>query len=128
MAEAWSSAVATAILDCYFNATNLTAPANVYIKLHTGAPGAAAAGNAATETTRKAISSAAASGGTVTSDAAITWVAIAGSQDATHFSVWDHVSAGNFLISGVVTANAYVAGDTLTIAVGDFDVVETIAS
>lgn len=121
MATGFSSTVANAILDCYFNASNITAPANVYFKLHTGDPGASAATAAATETTRKQISCSAASGGAITSDGALTWTSIAGSEDATHFSVWDHVSAGNFILSGTITANAYVAGDTLTIATGDFD-------
>ena len=106
MALGFSAAVANAILDCYFNATNITAP--------TTAP--------ATETTRKAISSAVASGGAVTSDAALTWTNVAGSEDYTHFSVWTDITAGSFVLSGTVTANAVTAGDTFTIAVGDFDV------
>lgn len=128
MAEGISSYLANAILDAIGNATNYTAPATLYIKLHTAAPGAAGTSNAATETTRKAVSCSAAASGAITSDADIVWTSIAGSQDATHFSLWDHVSAGNFLGSGTITANAYTAGDTFTIPTGDFDLSFTIAS
>lgn len=128
MAESISATVANAILDCYFNATNITAPANVYLKLHIGAPGSAGTANAATETTRKAISCSAASGGAITTDADITWTNIGGSQDATHFSVHTDPTAGNFIGSGTITANAYTAGDTYTIPAGDLDISFTIAS
>jgi uncharacterized membrane protein YgdD (TMEM256/DUF423 family) len=104
------------------------AVAAVYVKLHVGDPGAAATANAATETTRKEASFSAASAGTLTSDAALTWTNIAGSQDATFFSAWDNVSAGNFLFSGTVTANAYTAGDTFTISSGALTVSLTVAS
>lgn len=107
------------ILDVLFNNTAFGAVAAVYIKLHTGDPGDAGANNAATETTRKSVSFAAASGGSIASDAQIQWTNIAGSQDATHFSLWDDVSAGNCLFTGTITANAYTAGDTFTIASGD---------
>ena len=104
------------------------AVAAVYVKLHVGDPGAAATANAATETTRKEASFSAASSGTLTSDTALTWTNIAGSPDATFFSAWDNVSAGNFLFSGTVTANAYTAGDTFTISSAALTVSLTVAS
>lgn len=109
------------LLDVVFNNTAFGAVANVYIKLHTGDPGDDGTANAATETTRKEITVAAASGGTIASDAAVTWTSISGSQDATHFSLWDASSAGNCLFTGTITANSVVAGDTFTIAIGDLD-------
>lgn len=112
-----SSYLEDRILDAVGNNTSL-AIADVYVKLHTGDPGEAGTSNAATETTRKAVSFAAASGGSIASDADISWTNISGSQDATHFSLWDHLSAGNCLWTGTVTANAYIAGDTVTIASG----------
>lgn len=41
MAEGLAAATANAILNCYFRATNITAPAEVWVQLHTGVPGAA---------------------------------------------------------------------------------------
>lgn len=128
MAVGLLASVANSLLDALGNATNYTAPTANYIKLHIGDPGASAAANAATETTRKAVSWAAASGGSMASDAAISWTNISGSEDATHFSVWDAATVGNFLFSGTVTSNAYVAGDTLTIASGSLTASFTVAA
>jgi hypothetical protein len=127
MATGISSYLANAWLDAIGNNTSF-AVATVYVKLHVGDPGANGTSNAATETTRKEASFAAASTGSIASDAAITWTNIAGSQDATHFTAWDNISAGNFLFSGTITANAYTAGDTFTISSGALTVSLTLAS
>lgn len=127
MAVGLASGVADSILDAIFNATAYSVT-NVYIKLHTGDPGAAGTSNAASETTRKAVSCSASSGGAITSDADISWTSISGSQDATHFSLWTDAAAGTFILSGTITANAYIAGDTYTIPTGDFDASFSIAS
>lgn len=118
MAVGLATATANSILDAIGNATAYSIAGGVYIKLHIGDPGASATANAATETTRKAVSFGAAASGSMANDAAVTWTNIAGSQDATHFSLWDNVSAGNFVASGTITANAYTAGDTYNIAIG----------
>lgn len=128
MAVGLKASVANSLLDALGNATNYTAPTANYIKLHIGDPGASAASNAATETTRKSVSFAAASGGSMATDADITWTNISGSEDATHFSIWDAAAAGNFLWSGTITANAYTAGDTYTIASGGMTASFTVAA
>jgi len=127
MATGVSSYLANAWLDAVGNATSFSV-ATVYVKLHVSDPGPNGTNGAATETTRKAASFSAASSGSLTSDAAITWTNISGSQDATHFTAWDNVSAGNFLFSGTITANAYSAGDTFTISSGALTVSLTLAS
>ena len=127
MATGISGYLANQWLDALGN-NDTFAVTNVYVKLHVGDPGAAATANAATETTRKEASFSAASSGALTSDAALTWTNISGSQDATHFSAWDNLTAGNFLFSGTVTANAYTAGDTFTIASTSLTVSLTVAS
>ena len=127
MATGISAYLANAWLDALGNATSFSV-ATAYVKLHTGDPGANGTSNPATETTRKSASFAAASGGSIASDAAVTWTNIAGSEDATHFTVWDNMSAGNFLFSGTITGNPYTAGDTYTIASGNLTASLTIAS
>ena len=122
-----SNYLAHKCLDAVGNATAYSA-ANVYVKLHIGDPGANGTANAATETTRKSVSFSAASTGGLTSDADLSWVNIAGSEDATFFTVWDNLSAGNFLFSGTVAGNAYTAGDTFTIPSGSLTVSLTLAS
>ena len=127
MATGISSYLADELLDAVGNNSSFAVGA-VYVKLHTGDPGANGTGNPATETTRKAASFGASSAGTLTSDADITWTNIAGSQDATFFTAWDNLSAGNFLFSGNINGNAYTAGDTYVIPSGSLTVSLTIAS
>lgn len=127
MAVGMSTYLANAWFDALGNATSFSVT-TVYIQLHTADPGAAGTTSVATETTRKAVSFGAASSGAISNDADISWTNIAGSQDATHFSLWDASTAGNFLGSGTITANAYTAGDTYTIPTGDLDLSLTVAS
>jgi len=105
-----------ALLESLRNAS--AAVANVYIKLHVGDPGEAGTGNPATETTRKAVTFAAASSGSMATSATIEWTNVAGSEDFTHFTLWDHITAGNCLWIGDVTANPVTAGDTFQISSG----------
>ena len=99
-----------------------------FIQLHVADPGAAGTTSVATETTRKAVTFSAASAGSMTTTADITWTGIAGSQDATHFTIWNASSAGTFKFSGTITANAYTAGDTFTISTGSLTLTVTPAS
>jgi hypothetical protein len=122
-----SNYLANKFLDAVGNATAYSS-ANVYVKLHIGDPGANGTANAAIETTRKSVSFSAALTGGLTSDADVSWESIAGSEDATFFTVWDNLTAGNFLFSGTVAGNAYTAGDTFTIPSGSLTVSLTLAS
>jgi hypothetical protein len=121
MAEGLAAGVANSNLDSIL-------ASYPWIKLHTGAPGAAGTANAATETTRKQATWAAASGGASTTTNELSWTNVAGSEDYTHYSAWSASSAGMFGHSGTITANAVTAGDTFTIPVGGLDVAFTIAS
>lgn len=127
MAHGLASATANAILNCYWNQTNITAPTAIWIQLHVGDPGASGTSNVATETTRKDITSvmAAASAGAVTSDTLVSWTNVAGTEDFTHFAVFSASSAGTFYWSGTITANSVTAGDTFNLAVGDIDIALT---
>ena len=127
MATGISAYLANAWMNALGNATSFSVT-TAYVKLHVGDPGSAGTSNAATETTRKAVSFAAASNGALASDADVTWTNIAGSQDATHFTAWDNATTGNFLFSGTITGNAYTAGDTYTISSGGLTVSLTVAS
>jgi hypothetical protein len=127
MATGMSAYLANSLLNALGNNTAY-AVTNVYVKLHVGDPGAAGTSNAATETTRKAVSFAGASTGSIASDADVTWTNISGSQDATFFTAWDSLTTGNFLFSGTITGNPYTAGDTYTISSGSFVTSLTVAS
>ena len=122
MSYGLSSAFANAVLDCLCNATNITAPAGFYLKLHTGDPGASGTANAATETTRKSCSMAAASGGTITNDADVVWTAVAATETYAAVSFWDASSGGTFYGSkNLEVAAAVTAGISFTIRTGDVD-------
>lgn len=129
MAEGLAAATANSILNALCRNTAWTQPSAVYVKLHIGAPGASATANAATNTTRQqATFGTAASGGSLANTVAVTWTNVAGSEDYTHFSAWDASTAGNFLFSGAVTANAVTSGDTFTIPIGSLTTSLAIAS
>ena len=127
MATGLSSYLANKWLDALGNATAFFV-VTPYVKLHIGDPSSAGTANPATETTRKLASFAVAASGALASDADISWTNIAGSEDATHFTCWDALVAGNFLFSGTITANPYTAGDTYTISAGQLAVSLTLAS
>ncbi len=90
--------------------------ANVYVKLHLGAPGETATANAAAETTRVEATFNAASGGAVALTATVSWTSVSTTETVTHVSLWDNLTAGNALAHGALGASvALTAGD-------DFDI------
>lgn len=121
MATGASAARANAAIDA-------AVALGTWIKLHVGDPGAAGTANAAVETTRKQATFGAASAGVAVTTADLTWTSIAGSEDATHFSMWTASTAGTFLWSGTITANAYTAGDTYTATTGNVSLSISIAA
>ena len=103
-----------ALLDT-LDGTSYSASAT-YLKLHTGAPGEDATGNAATETSRKQVTFSAASGGSKVSDATVTWTNVSTTEAYTHWSMWDAATGGNALWYGALSSTASVtAGDTFEI-------------
>jgi hypothetical protein len=123
MALGLAAATANAIMNGLCRNTAWTQPAAVWVKLHIGDPGSAATANAASNTTRvQATFGTAASGGAVSNTAAIDWTSVPTAEDYTHFSAWDASTAGNFLFSGTITANAVAVGDNFSIPIGDCDV------
>lgn len=130
MPTGFAAAVSTALLDAIGNAANYTAPTAFWMKLHIGDPGAAGTSNPATETTRQQVSFGAASGGAISNDADIAWTGLATGDpdDYTHWSAWTDVSAGSFICSGTITANAVSDGDNFTIPAGDLDLSLSTAS
>jgi hypothetical protein len=103
--------------------TAFTAPTNTYVKLHTADPGAAGTTAASANTTRVIIAWSAASAGsksiTTTLPSWASWAS--GNETLTHISVWDNLTAGNFLYSVALTASKAVTnGDTFTLATHSF--------
>jgi hypothetical protein len=129
MAEGLSVAQANAYLNSLCRGTAYTPPAGVFVKLHVAAPGAAGTANPAGNTTRVAATfGTAAAGGAISNTAAIDWTSVSTAEDYTHFTAWDASTAGNFLFSGTITANAVAVGDNFSIPIGDCDVTLAVAS
>lgn len=129
MAVGLAPATANAILDALCRSVAWSEPAELWVKLHIGDPGADGTANAATETTRKqATFGTAASAGSISNTLAMAWTSVAGSEDYTHASVWDASTAGTFVFSGTITADAVTATNTFTIDVGGITVSLAVAA
>ena len=128
MALGMAQYLANNLFDAIGNATNFNV-ATPYIQLHTADPGASGTTAVATENTRKLISFAGAAGGTITSDTAITWTSVAGTETFSHYSVFDAATVGNFLWSdALVSSVAVTIGDDFSIASGDVDLAFNLAA
>jgi hypothetical protein len=112
------------------NGTTMTKPAAIYVKLHTGDPGASGTANAATETTRQQLVSASTiTTGSLANTAAIQWLNVSTSETYTHFSIWDASTAGNCWQTGNIDPDvAVVSGNTFTIAIGGITISPTLAA
>lgn len=102
--------------------TAFSAPATVYVQLHTGDPGAVGTTAASAETTRAAVSWNAASAGSKAMSGTLEWAAwSAGTETISHISIWDATSAGNFLWSGALSSSKTV-NDTDTLQITSLSV------
>jgi len=104
-------------------ATAFTAPTNTYIKLHTGDPTSAGAGSPSANTTRVVLAWGSAAAGVKAIVATLpSWAAWAsGSETLSHGSVWDNLTAGNFLYSFAFTTPKPVTnGDTVNLTAHSF--------
>lgn len=103
-----------------------------WIKRHVGVPGAAAAGNPSTVTTRLQITWGAASTGggnaSISNTAAIEWTNESTAQDHSHYSLWTAATAGTPGQTGTITANAVQVGDTFRIPVGGIVITKPVAT
>jgi hypothetical protein len=99
--------------------TTFTAPANTYVGLHTGDPGASGTANVSSVTTRPVLAWNAAASGSKTISNTPSWTSWAGTspETVTDVSVWSASSAGTFYFSVQLTASKTVqTGDTLTLS------------
>lgn len=123
MAVGLASGIANAILDALCRSVAWSEPAEFWVKLHTGDPGAAGTANAAGETTRKQATFSAAAGGAITNSVALEWTGVSTTETYTHVSFWSASAAGTFLGSDDLAASKSVdAADDFTIPAGDLDV------
>lgn len=123
MAEGLSVAQANAFLNSLCRGAAYTPPSALWVKLHTGAPGAAGTSNAAGNTTRKqATFGTNANAALISNTVAVSWTNVGTAEDYTHCSVWDAETNGSFVGSGAITANAVQVGDDFDLPIGDLDI------
>lgn len=123
MAVGLAAAIANSILDALYRSVAWSEPAAVWVKLHTGDPGAAGTSNAFGDTTRQQATFSAASAGAITTSAAVEWTNLSAAGTISHISFWDASTAGTFLQSDDLASSRTVAiGDNFTIPAGDIDV------
>jgi len=113
MSTGWSVAAANAALDALVTAYPHT-------KFHVGDPGAAGTSNAASNTTRYALTWGAAALGAKANSVAGGVTNAPAAEDYTHFSQWSSAgpAGGNFGASGTITANPVAIGDDAQFAIG----------
>lgn len=124
----FSNAVEAAILDCYFNQTNITAPTAIYLALFSSAPDDAGAGG--TELSgngyaRVDVTAAfsAASGGAVTNSAAIDFPTASGAWSAAvAWGLYTASSGGTYLFGDSCSLGTLSSGQFHRIPAGDLDV------
>ena len=94
-----------------------TAPTAIYIKLHTGDPGASAATAAAAgSTTRVAATFSAASGGAIALSNSPQWTNGGTSETLSHISAWDAATSGNPLWTAALSASQpWASSNTFTL-------------
>ena len=119
MATGLATGQVNSMLDALARGVDYPGNSAVYVKLHTGDPGAAGTANAAGNTTRQQATFAAASGGANASNADVVWTNVNTAETYSHVSYWTASSGGTFLGSAPLTASKLVAvGDTFTIPTG----------
>jgi len=109
--------LANKVLDGITRTGSFPTAGTLYVKLHTGDPGASAAANASAVTTRQSATfGSAASGGVATMTNQPSW-SMTTSESISHISLWDASSAGNCLWTGALTggAKAVANGDTFNL-------------
>mgnify|MGYP000925297399 CR=1 FL=1 len=113
MALGASATHANAIVNV-LRGIDYTGIAGLYVKLHTGDPGAAGTANASAVTTRNQLTLAAPSGGSASLSALAAYNMTA-TETISHFSLWTSATTGTFIGSGQLAAAKGVNnGDTLT--------------
>lgn len=98
--------------------SNFTAPASVFIQLHTGDPGANGTANiSAGSSTRVAATQTAPAAGQMTINGTLPqWTNGGTSETITHISAWTLAAGGSFQYSGALAVSkAWANGDTLTL-------------
>ena len=127
-----STYLRNALINAALRATNFTAPATVYVALHSGAPGATGSANELSGNgyARTAATFVSPTAGATSNSAEVAFPAATGSDwaSASYFSIWDAASAGNCLHladAAFTVPKTVQVGDNARFAIGALTVNET---
>lgn len=127
-----STPVANSILGLMLNGTAWPGYTTLYAQLHVGQPGPAGTANIAGETLRVTCGTAPEFGtptnGQCSNNNPITWTAVTTNETYTFVSLWTALTAGNFVVSGAISAQPVVVGNNFSIPVGGMVVSLPVAS
>jgi hypothetical protein len=109
--------IATAMVDSMLT-TLVTSPANTYVQLHTGPPGASGTTDVSSVTTREAVTWGSPSAGSVAASNEPEWTSWAGTNGEvdTDISFWTASTSGTFNMSIQLSSSVTMdTGDSLTL-------------
>ena len=123
----FSNYLETKVLDHVFGATAYTAPATLYLALHTANPAEDGSGTEVSTTGTAYARTAVAfttTGNTTSNTAAVEYAtATANFGTVTHVAVWDASTAGNMLAYAALTSSKTIeTGDVFRVPAGDLDI------
>ncbi len=123
----FSNYLETEVLDHVFGGNAYTAPATLYLALHTASPAEDASGaevsTSGTAYARQTVTFTV-SGNTATTNAVIEYsTATASFGTVTHVGIWDASTAGNLLAYAALTSSKAIdTGDVFRVPTGDLDI------
>lgn len=125
--SAMSDYLENKFLDHFLGTASTSAPAAVYIGLHTADPTDAGTGAEVSGLgySRQSVSFGASSSGTASNDAAVEFPAANGGSwgTITHIGIYDASSSGNLLFHSALTTSKTIAdGDIFKVAVSGIDI------
>lgn len=125
--SAMSDYLENKFLDHFLGTTSTSAPAAVYVSLHTADPTDAGTGAEISGSgyARQSMAFSAASSGTASNSGAVEFPAASGGNwgTITHIGIWDASTAGNLLFHAALTASKVInEGDIFKIAASGVDI------
>jgi predicted metal-binding membrane protein len=123
----FSNYLETEVLDHVFGGNAYTAPATLYLALHTASPAEDASGaevsTSGTAYARQTVTFTV-SGNTATTNAVVEYsTATASFGTVTHVGIWDASTAGNLLAYAALTSSKAIdTGDVFRVPTGDLDI------
>lgn len=127
-----STPVANSVLALMLNATAWAGYNTIFAQLHTGPPGPAGTLSVAAESTRVTCGTAPAfavpANGQTLNNNVLLWTNVISAETYSFVTLWNALTAGVFIASGTITAQAISPGNNFSIPVGGLAISIPLAS